>query len=201
MVFEIFAFLGLGLMIGIKHSLESDHIAAVSALSLGDKSFTSKCLTAISWGMGHYFVLFIASFIVLFFRINFPEKISAAFELTAAIALILVGLKVIRGGRKAGIHLHKHSHGSMEHIHFHSHHLGHSHSHAHSGIKKSLFMGALQGLAGSAAITLLAISSAKTLFAGLIYITIFGLGSIFGMVLVTITISQPDCLAFSPGPR
>jgi sulfite exporter TauE/SafE len=65
------------------------------------------------------------------------------------------------------------------------------HDHTH----KSFVVGTIHGLAGSAALMLLVLTAVKSIFQGLLYILIFGVGSILGMLIVSGIIALPFLLS------
>jgi len=115
-------------------------------------------------------------------------------EFIVGIMLVILGINVLITINKNKIHVHRHNHGKEEHIHFHSHKLIQNHGHAHISFNQSLFVGLIHGLAGSAAITLLILATIKSVLPGLIYILIFGAGSMIGMMLISSVISLPFIL-------
>lgn len=183
--------LGLGFLLGVKHAFEIDHIAAVSTIITKHKSLRKSTLLGLFWGFGHTISLLIVGLIVLLLKIKIPEKISLSLEFIVGIMLILLGLDVLMEINKNKIHIHKHKHGNKEHIHFHSHKSTKYNHHNHIPFKQSILIGLIHGLAGSAAITLLILTTIKSTFLGLIYILFFGIGSISGMMLISSIISLP----------
>jgi len=132
------------------------------------------------WGLGHIITLFFVGLFVLTLRIMIPDNMARLFEFTVGIMLIIFGIFVIKALISDKIHLHRHGHGEYAYIHFHSHNATESHDHAY----KSLFAGMLQGMAGSATLMLLALSTIGSVTLGLIFILIFGIGVILGMLSV-----------------
>ena len=181
--------LGLGFLSGLKHAFDADHIAAVSTLASGN-SIKKSSLLGLFWGFGHAIALFVAGLFVLLLKITIPEKLALFFEFIVAVMLILLGINVLLAIKKEKMHLHSHRHGKTEHIHLHSHKSA-SHHHAHIPLKKSLIIGLVHGLAGSAALTLLILAGISSTALGLFYILLFGLGSMLGIILVSSIISLP----------
>lgn len=178
--------LGFGFLLGLKHAFDTDHIAAVSAISK-NTSIKKSSLSGVFWGLGHAISLLVIGFIVLLFKIRIPEKLGLSLELIVGVMLVILGLNVLITVNKNKAHFHKHKHGKEEHMHFHSHLITEKHGHNH----QSFFIGLVHGLAGSAALTLLILTTIDSLFAGVTYILIFGIGSIIGMVLVSNLVSLP----------
>jgi len=175
----IFTILGFGFLLGLKHALEADHVVAVSTIISQTKNFKKSLVLGASWGIGHTITLFILGIFVLVFKLNIPEKFSLGFELLVGFILIVLGIEILY---KQFIR--------KEHEHTHKNSSKHNHNH------KSFLLGLLHGLAGSGALMLLVITSINSITQGLIFILIFGFGSILGMVLVSGLIATP--IIFTP---
>lgn len=182
-----------GIILGIKHAFDIDHIAAVSAIVAKHKSIRKSMLTGALWGIGHTISLLIFGLLILFFKIKIPENAQHFFDLIVGIMLIFLGINLLIKLKKEKIHMHRHRHDGAEHIHFHSHKHIQSHQHTH----QPLIVGLIHGIAGSGAITLLVLSTIDSLSLGLIYILIFGIGSIIGMVFVSGILLLPLSLPFA----
>ena len=126
---------------------------------------------------------------MLIFKIVIPKNLALSFELLVGIMLIALGLGVLWKAAKSKIHLHIHEHDGAGHVHFHSHALSESHSHSHA--HKSFIVGAVHGLAGSASLMLLVLATVDSFFSGLLYILVFGLGSIIAMLTISTIIGLP----------
>ena len=187
-----------GLGLGLAHSIDVDHIVAVSTLVCNNKSLR-KCVTsAVVWGIGHSAILFVVGAALLLLKIVIPEAVITTFEFIAAFILILLGGFVLRPlivdrffrKRKPESHVHSHSH-THAHTHPHSHPHDHTHdSEGHTHLHKSALTGVLQGLGGSAAIMLVTVTTVSTVELGLIFILIFGIGVIVGMVGVSLLVGS-----------
>lgn len=187
MVLEILA---LGLLYGLLHALDADHIAAVSTIVSKQKRISAATFTGLSWGIGHTFTLLIVGLLIILFKINIPEKIALSLEFLVGAMIVFLGASVIYNLLSEKKHLHVHTHDGMEHTHIHSHNILKDHKHYH----KPFFIGIIHGLAGSAALMLLVLSTIDTLSTGLLYILIFGIGSMIGMSVVGTIISLPFVL-------
>lgn len=201
-----FALLGLGLVFGLKHATEADHIVAVSAIVSQQRSVRRSALVGALWGVGHTASLIAVGVLVLAFRVAIPEQVAGWLEF--GVALMIVGLGVsalLRAlGRRRDVHLHQHNHGGVSHVHVHFHereteHTGGatpSHSHVISRIGlKPLLVGAVHGLAGSAALTLLVLTQIDSTALGLVYLMVFGIGSIAGMLFMSALVGLPFALS------
>jgi hypothetical protein len=185
--------LGLGFILGVRHALDTDHLAAVSTVLAERPSWRASGLVGLSWGIGHTLVLLLVGAIVLVLRVPIPEPLAVAAEGFVGLMLVvlggLLGMKLIR----ERWHVHHHDHDGMSHVHFHSHSHSLEHRHAHWWREsvRPLCIGMAHGLAGSAALLLLVVASAQSVAAGLLYIAVFGCGSIFGMMLIGLVLSLP----------
>ena len=174
---EIITFLSTALLLGLKHSLDTDHLIAVSTIISEKPAGKMSAIKGAIWGLGHTTTLFVAGVIVLFFKLNIPAKLEDFLEMTVGFVLIYLGLSLALRIKKNKIHFHAHNHGGRNHLHAHSHKEASDHNHLH----KSFWVGIVHGLAGSATLMLIVLSSAKTPIIGIIFILIFGLGSMIGM--------------------
>ncbi len=191
-----FAILTLGFFLGLKHATEADHLAAVGTIVSERKSLWSSALIGGIWGLGHTISLIVAGFFVLLFNFQISEQTERILEFGVGIMLLFLGLNVLRKISNGGkIHFHSHEHGAREHVHPHLHELDKIDAdNTHHGLKfspRALLIGMVHGLAGSAALMLLVIPTIESRPLGLIYIIIFGIGSIGGMMLMSFLVGLP----------
>ncbi len=203
---NIFLILGIGLVFGLKHATEVDHVVAITTIVSRHKNVFRSAVVGALWGMGHTASLLIVAVVVLSLRIAIPEVVSAWLEFGVALMIIGLGVSALwRGLRKSGqVHVHQHSHGGLSHthVHFHEHesrhapsaHAHHSHDVSRVGWKPVL-VGMVHGLAGSGALTLLVLTQISSPWLGLAYVLTFGLGSIAGMLLMSGLIGLPFAIA------
>ena len=191
------ALMSAGFVFGMKHALDADHLAAVSTIVSEKRSWLSSSLVGGLWGIGHTISLFAAGIVVLLLKIPIGPRLESALEMCVGVMLIGLGanavIKVLRGGQ---LHLHQHRHGGKTHLHPHTHEPGQAHDGAeashHSAVsRRPLWIGMVHGLAGSAALMLLVLSTIQSPAIGLLYITVFGVGSVGGMMLMSLLLSLP----------
>jgi len=195
----MFAILGLGLLVGMQHAFEADHVAAVASIASGDTSMKRIVRHGVVWGMGHTLSLLLFGGVVLALGSQVPASFSAGLEFAVGLMLIALGAHVIYRLYTARVHIHRHAHDGVEHLHVHAHagdqtpHQNASHSHTHpEGLPlRTLFVGMTHGLAGSAALLMLTVASVSSAPLGLAYIGVFGVGSIAGMALLSAVLSVP----------
>ncbi len=207
------ALLGLGLVFGLKHATEVDHIVAVTTIVSEHRKLSRAALVGAVWGLGHTAALIVVGAVVLVSRVAIPPR--AASWLEFGVALMIVGLGISacvralrqRADAHAVMHLHQHAHGAAPphtHLHFHEQETAHTvpfvaaaapHSHivARAGIKPFI-VGAVHGLAGSAVLTVLVLTQIESTALGLLYLAVFGLGSIAGMLLMSGLVGLPFVL-------
>lgn len=200
------AVLGFGFMLGLKHALEADHLAAVTTIVSERKSLLGSSLVGGLWGVGHTLALLAAGAAFILLRVRIDERTALALEFAVGIMLALLGANALRKlfRRRARLHLHTHRHGGWLHAHPHLHDTGSTHEHTttaaaaaqatHHGFNlnaRPVLIGLMHGLAGSAALMLLVLSAITSPLVGLAYIGVFGVGSIGGMVLMSTLVGLP----------
>ena len=193
--------LGLGLLYGLKHATEVDHIVAVSAIVSEHRKLVRAAFVGGLWGVGHTAALIVVGAAVLVLRIAIPERVATWLEFGVALMIIGLGLAALRKALRSrtDFHIHKHSHGGEIHAHAHFHEHGsehavlpnaHSHEVSRLGFKPAL-VGAAHGLAGSGALTLLVLTQIGSPLLGILYLGVFGMGSIIGMLLMSGLVGLP----------
>jgi sulfite exporter TauE/SafE len=188
--------LSLGFLLGLKHAVEADHLAAVSTIVTERKSLFGSAVVGGLWGLGHTISLVVAGILVLLLNFQISEQTERFLEFCVGVMLFLLGLNVLRKILQGGsLHFHKHEHGSAMHAHPHLHEIGKedepSSHHGFSFNPRAVVIGMIHGLAGSAALMLLVIPTIDSQIMGLVYIVIFGIGSIAGMMLMSFLVGLP----------
>lgn len=190
----------LGLLLGMQHALEADHVAAVASIATRAGSVRRIVRHGAIWGLGHSATLLVIGGMLLLYSRAVPADLARLLELAVGVMLLGLGLGVLRRLRGARVHVHLHRHGDgVVHIHAHSHareqeaHDKSHHDHDHpSGLPlRSLLVGVMHGMAGSAALLVLALASVQSILAGLLYVAVFGVGSILGMAALSAVIAVP----------
>lgn len=157
--------LTLGLLLGLRHAFEADHIAAVSAIVSRTKSIRKSAAVGIFWGIGHTLPILALGLIILLLEIKIPQGFSHGFELLVGFILVYLGLDVMLKEKPS--------------------------NKAHTHKNKSFLMGIAHGLAGGAAVILLILPSIDSILLGITYIFIFGAGTIGGMLVFGTLVSLP----------
>jgi sulfite exporter TauE/SafE len=187
-----FSVLLIGFVLGLQHAIEADHLAAVSTIVSEKKSLLTASLVGGLWGAGHTISLFVVGALVIFLKLKISESIEAKLEAIVGAMLIVLGLNALRKLFSAQrVHVHTHEHGEREHIHIHTHHPKSAEDSHHRFSPRSIVIGMVHGLAGSAALMLLVVPTIASPVVALIYILIFGVGSIGGMMAMSFLIGVP----------
>jgi len=186
---SLYAAFGLGLILGIKHALDADHVIAVSTIVSERQGFKGASLIGAFWGLGHTATLFFVGLLVIGLRLTIPPRVALGLEFLVALMLISLGLSILwRSFRTERVHLHAHAHNPQAHTHFHLHESmeeSHAHFHLFASMRRPFLVGMVHGLAGSAALMLLVLTTIPAPLAGLAYILIFGIGSVGGMLVLS----------------
>ena len=195
-------------LFGLKHATEVDHVVAVSTIVSRQRNVWRSTFVGALWGAGHTASLLIAGVIVLSLRVAIPERVSNWLEFSVALMIIGLGAAALWRSllKRRDVHVHEHSHDGVSHVHIHFHesetrdHTARPHSHVVSAVGlKPILIGAVHGLAGSGALTLLVLTQIESAWVGFFYLAVFGLGSILGMMLMSGLIGLPFALTRNVG--
>lgn len=186
---NILTALFLGLLLGVKHALDADHVVAVTTIVSRSGSILRSALVGLSWGIGHTLTLFAAGFGVLVLKLTIPDKMALSMEFAVGVLLVLLGVPLLKQLVVSRAHIHPHQH--MDKRHFHSHSHSDTAGHEHTHLRRPLLVGMLHGLAGSGALTLLVLNTMPSVAQGLAFLLVFGVGSILGMLVFSGLISIP----------
>jgi len=215
---NFFAVIGVGFLLGIRHATDPDHVIAVTTIVSRQQSIRHAGIIGILWGLGHTITIVLVGTGIIVFNLTIPPRIGLAMELAVGLMLILLGVLNLTGltswiterftpEHSAGVvHTHVHRHGGEAHVHSHAHdpdaHLGLEERPqgpfqqllARVGIYqllRPLAVGVVHGLAGSAAVALLVLTTIRSPRWAIAYLLVFGLGTIAGMMLITMILGAP----------
>jgi high-affinity nickel permease len=194
----MFGILGLGFLLGMQHALEADHIAAVSSIAARRTDIGDIVKHGLTWGFGHTLTLFVFAGAALVLGHAIPEHLARPIETAVGVMLVGLGAHVLWRLWRDRVHFHRHNHGDgVVHVHAHSHagetiaHARAPHLHAHGFRWRTLLVGLMHGMAGSAALLVLTVSQASSVTVGLGYVALFGVGSMIGMGALSTVIAVP----------
>jgi hypothetical protein len=189
---SVFSILALGFILGLKHATDADHLIAVSTIVSERKGFWSSSIVGILWGVGHSVSLLVIGMAVVAFNLRIPENIAVWMELAVAAMLVVLGGN---GSEARGVRrfTYTNTHNDKRHVHLHIHAPGKetAHDHVPAVGKKPFFVGMIHGIAGSAALMLVVLATISSRPLALLYIALFGAGSVGGMFVMSAVIGLP----------
>lgn len=163
----------LGFLLGLRHATDADHVVAVTTIVARERTLRRAAWIGALWGIGHTFTVFVVGGTIVAFRLVIPPRLGLMLEFGVAIMLILLGFSNLRADTPARGH-------------------GHTHEFDH---RRPLIIGTVHGLAGSAAVAILVLTAIPDTGWALAYLLVFGVGTIVGMMLVTVLLAAPAVYA------
>jgi ABC-type nickel/cobalt efflux system permease component RcnA len=210
----LLSILALGFFLGMRHATDSDHVIAVSTIVSRERDVRHAAIIGMFWGVGHSITLLVVGGAIVVFGLVIPQRLGLSLEFCVALMLIVLGafnlriaLRSLRAKSALTEHDHPHRHGDYIHAHPHGH-APYTHGHSEESVPparldrrfggsrayralRPTIIGVVHGLAGSAAIALLVLPIIRDPLWALMYLSIFGAGSIGGMMLITTAIAVP----------
>jgi high-affinity nickel-transport protein len=214
-----FSILAVGFFLGMRHATDPDHVIAVTTIVSNQRNSMRAALIGAFWGVGHTLTIFMVGAGIILFNLVIPVRVGLSMELSVAVMLITLGVWNVAGflqsipaasvhdhAAEKVVHSHPHSHGDFVHNHPHAHqHESHFDSRDHMPLDwmdrvlgkvsvyqylRPLVVGIVHGLAGSAAVALLVLTTIRNVHWAVAYLLIFGVGTIAGMMLITMSIAS-----------
>jgi sulfite exporter TauE/SafE len=217
---SLLAVCALGFFLGMRHATDPDHVIAVTTIVSRHRSTSSAALIGALWGVGHTLTILVVGAGIILLGWVIPPRVGLSLELSVGLMLVVLGLMNLTGvlqritevatpdhGVPATLHAHAHPHGDYVHTHVHGHE---PEAHPHAPDKTPLarldrrlgalglyqaarpvVVGVVHGLAGSAAVALLVLATIGGTAWSIVYLLVFGVGTIVGMMLITAGIAWP----------
>ncbi|MGA7906072.1 MAG: high-affinity nickel-transport family protein [Candidatus Sulfotelmatobacter sp.] len=211
--------LAVGFFLGMRHATDPDHVIAVTTIVSNQRNSVRAALIGAFWGVGHTFTILVVGAGIILFNLVIPTRVGLSMELSVAAMLIILGLwnvaafmQTVPAGsipnvdEEKVVHSHPHRHGDYVHSHPHTHEPeGHPHSPDQTPLAwmdrmfgkvgvyqylRPLVVGIVHGLAGSAAVALLVLTTIRNVHWAVAYLLIFGVGTIAGMMLITMSLAS-----------
>jgi high-affinity nickel-transport protein len=186
---------GLGLLLGMRHSTDPDHVVAVSTIVSKQRSIRQAGLIGTIWGLGHTLTIFAVGSMIILFGVVIPPRLGLSMEFSVALMLILLGVLNLTGVmQRLTSYLTPNRTRTVS-------------SRAETMLDRTvgrfglyqcvrpLVIGIVHGLAGSAAVALLVLSTIHSPVWATVYLLIFGAGTMVGMMCMTAAMAVP--LAFA----
>ncbi len=209
--------IAVGFFLGMRHATDPDHVVAVTTIVSRQRNLFRAAITGITWGIGHTLTIFVVGSAIILFDVVIPARIGLSMEFSVGLMLIILGamnvVSFMRSARTISepaessdvVHSHAHVHGDSVHSHAHGH-TPETHAHAHPtplswldrifgkiGLYQQLrplVVGIVHGLAGSAAVALLILTTIRNPHWAMVYLLVFGAGTVGGMMLITMSIAS-----------
>jgi len=219
---SVFAILALGFFLGVRHATDPDHVVAVTTLVARHRRIRDAALIGVWWGVGHTLTIFVVGGVIILFSIVIPPRVGLSIELSVAFMLILLGVLNLRGlwryrsaadaaAAPAEVQSPPHQHGDYVHTHAHGR-TPEAHPHRPDETPlgwldrrlgrarpyralRPLVVGVVHGLAGSAAVALMILAVITDRRWAMLYLLVFGAGTILGMMVLTGVIAVPFAYA------
>jgi high-affinity nickel-transport protein len=209
--------IAVGFFLGMRHATDADHVVAVTTIVTRQRKLTRAALTGAFWGVGHTLTIFVVGALIILFDVVIPTRIGLSMEFSVALMLIVLGIMNVAAFMRSVpppateadtdsevMHAHLHAHGDYVHSHAHA---PEAHPHRHNqtplGLLDRLFgklalyrpvrpfiVGVVHGLAGSAAVALLVLAAIPNPRWAVVYLLVFGAGTVGGMMLITMSIAS-----------
>jgi high-affinity nickel-transport protein len=170
----------LGFLLGIRHAADPDHVAAIAALVARHRRLGFAARIGASWGLGHSLTILAVGGVLVAFRIAAPPQWTVGAELLVAAILVVLGIANLRAlGRPREAHPRAET----------------PHSHRDRTALRAFGVGVAHGLGGSAAVAILALAAMPTTQAAVAYLAVFGIGTVGGMVALSLGLGLPLLVA------
>lgn len=167
-MFAPLSVLAAGLLLGLRHATDPDHVIAVTTIVSRRKSLRSAGLVGTAWGLGHTLTILVVGGAIVLFKLTIPQRVELALEMGVAVMLIVLGIANIRSKHEPS-----------------------------ENRARPVLVGVVHGLAGSAAVSLLVLTLIDSAALAMAYLVIFGVGTIVGMMLMTLAIAVPSLFAMN----
>jgi len=193
-VTDLFAILGLGFFLGMRHATDPDHVVAVTTIVSRERTVRAAVAIGLLWGLGHTATIIAVGGAIVLFGVVIPPRLGLSMEMAVALLLVVLGAMNLTGALR---NIREHAHGA--------------HSHPHSGraslhglgraaALRPLLIGLVHGLAGSAAVSLLVLAAIHDARWAVVYLVVFGIGTVVGMMLLTLGMAGPLARASAISP-
>jgi hypothetical protein len=221
-----FSLLAVGFFLGMRHATDADHVIAISTIVSRQRSMRSAAMIGALWGLGHTLTVTLVGGAIILFTLTIPPRLGLAMEFVVGVMLVLLGFLNLTGLNQwirdniapgSSIHGHTHAHGDYAHSHLHGHGQAlHGHDEDQTPqawldrklggvglyqMVRPLVVGIVHGLAGSAAVALLVLTAIEDPLWAMVYLLLFGVGTVAGMMIITVAIAVPFAYTMGRVPR
>lgn len=176
---SLFSALGIGALLGLRHATDADHVVAVTTIVAREPSVTRAARIGALWGLGHSLTVLLLGGAIVAFRLVVPPRLGLGLEFAVAVMLVVLGFANLR--RSSAPHVHEEP--------------------AIGSGWRPVLIGVVHGLAGSAAVAILVLTTITDPAQAIGYLLVFGLGTVAGMILTTMLVALPATVAGARGPQ
>jgi high-affinity nickel-transport protein len=219
---DLASLLLVGFFLGMRHATDADHVVAIATIVARQRTLRGSALIGAAWGVGHTITIIAVGGAIILFGVVIPPRLGLSMEFAVGVMLVLLGVLTLTGtGQVTGAapgHSHAHAHGDYVHSHPHTHYpAGHGHAEDRTPLAwldrsfvgglplyryaRPLIVGLVHGLAGSAAVALLVLTIIRDPAWAMGYLLLFGVGTIGGMMLITLVLAAPFAFTSHSLPR
>ncbi len=189
----------LGFLLGMRHATDTDHVVAVAAIVSRKRAVKLAACVGALWGLGHTLTIVLVGTPIILFNWVVAPRVGLAMEFAVGVMLVLLGLRNLRSAPAGDAAAHGHSHAADEPS------VGRL-DRAFGGLGayqliRPIGVGIVHGLAGSAAVALLVLTTIRDPSWAVAYLLVFGLGTVVGMVLITTAIAIPLAAVGGRSPK
>ncbi len=214
----IFTIIAIGFLLGMRHATDPDHVIAVTTIVSREHNVKRSAIIGAAWGVGHTLTILAVGGSIILFRITLPPRVGLAMELAVGVMLVWLGIKNLGGlftwsvdraalAQNGPVEERPSYHSHGDYVHAHEHPQPHAHPHdprrnpvaaldrwfkqyGAYQLLRPLIIGIVHGLAGSAAIALLVLSTIANVRWAVAYLLVFGAGTVLGMMVITFTLGS-----------
>ncbi len=187
---SLLTLLVLGFFLGMRHATDTDHVVAVTTIVTRERTPRAAVGIGALWGLGHTATIVLVGGAIVVFGLVIPPHVGLSMEMSVAAMLVVLGAANLTGALRHIDHAAHGVHGS--HSAAHSPHDDESSSARPLGrLLRPLTGGVVHGLAGSAAVALLVLTTVRDVASALVYLAVFGAGTVLGMMLLTTAMAVP----------
>jgi high-affinity nickel-transport protein len=168
-VLTALSIVALGFFLGMRHATDPDHVVAIATIVSRERSIGRAALSGAAWGLGHTVTILLVGGTIILLNVAIPARLGLMMELSVGLMLVVLGVMSVRG-----------THAPRDWM-----------LRTEARLTRPLAIGVVHGLAGSAAVALLVLTTIRTPGWAIAYLLVFGLGTVLGMVVVTMLMAMP----------
>jgi high-affinity nickel-transport protein len=188
----LLAILVLGFFLGMRHATDTDHVVAVSTIVSRERNARAALLLGALWGLGHTLTIVIVGGAIIVLGLVIPPRLGLSMEMSVAVMLVVLGAMNLSGSLQRIDEVRE----GESHAGSHKRDLAREREgNAGTSAVRPVIVGIVHGLAGSAGVALLVLATIREAAWGMLYLTVFGLGTVVGMMTLTFAMSWPIALA------